>query len=545
MRKIVLAACLSCTMFSLSVHAQLFQDRLGKSSPREFGNFVTQSLDSTYLTGGSYRTSFYGKDFPAVIHLKPNGSYDWARQLNLPNQPSSYVQYAEAVRNTSGKSDGYIAVLNANSSIYLVRLTNSGTVSWARQLKNAGFTSNYVLRVKPSYSSRSSLPSFYILATHFSNSGEMVIKTNSTGTIVWQKRITHPTSGNNYVFRDLKVTSDSGCVVTGYVQGSTSNPIIFKFSSTGTVTLAKSYDFFSTTSAGGFGIAELSAGGYAVTGSDGSGNNDNLTFKVTSTGAINWGYKFTAAGSNDIGGQAVITDASGNIIVAGANYPGAVANPAFLLKLNSSGSVVFSKQYDDFSSNYNTYNDADINDLKLTNQGYCFAGTASPSNVLSDIFVVQTNTSGNVAGSCAPTTVTYTRISPEFNSVVNATYLIVNENMTNSSVTVTSPTIATQQLTCGTGAPENFADNTVKGTLNVYALGNSGSIKVEYKVAAADNNNYDVKVTNLNGNVLATSLLKANEQIVLNAGRLQTGMYVVSLSYKGVPVAQQKIMIGQ
>lgn len=33
-----------------------------------------------------------------------------------------------------------------------------------------------------------------------------------------------------------------------------------------------------------------------------------------------------------------------------------------------------------------------------------------------------------------------------------------------------------------------------------------------------------------------TSFLKTNQPAVLNAGRLQTGMYVVSLSYKGILV---------
>ena len=444
-----------------------------------------------------------------------------------------------------GKAGGYIAVLNAGSSIFLVRLTNTGTVSWSRQLNNATFTSNYVLRVKPAYSASNALPAFYILATHFGNSGEMVIKTNAAGNIVWQKRITHPTIGSRYVFRDLKVTTDSGCVVTGYVEGSTSNPIIFKFSPSGTVTLAKSYDFFNTPYSGGFGISQLNTGGYVVTGNDGN-SDDNLTFKVSSTGTISWGYKYTNAASNDLAGQAVITDASGNSIVAGANYPGATANPAFLMKLNSLGTIVFSKEYDDFSGQFNTYNDADINDLKLTNQGYCFVGTASPSNVLSDIFVVQTNTSGNVSGSCVPTTVTYSRVSPDFSSVVNAAYIVVNEGLTNSAVTVASPKITTQELRCGTAAPANLlAGEEITGKLSANSTSGFGNIKVEFKNIAIDNNIYEVKLYNVNGEVFASALLKANQPIVLQASNLQQGMYIVAVSNKGKLVAQQKLMISK
>ncbi len=548
MRKTTLIACVACTLASASVQAQLFQNRIGKPDPREFGNSVTQQVDKTYLIGANYRNTFYGKDFPAVIHLKTNGSVDWVRQLNLPNQPSAFVQYAEAVRSTTGTADGYIAVLNSGSSTFLVRLTNTGTVSWSRKLTSASFSSNYVLRVKPAYSSATALPSFYILATHFSGSGEVIIKINSTGSTIWQKRVTHPTSGYSYVFRDMKVTTDSGCVVTGYLSGGGStNPVIFKFTPAGAITFAKSYDFFSATSGSGFGISQLSTGGYVVTGSEGS-SDDNLTFKVTSTGAITWGYKYTNVGSNDLFGQAVVTDASGNSIVAGTNYPGATANTAFLMKLNSLGSVTFAKEYDDFSGQFNTYNDADINDLKLTSQGYCFVGTASPSNVLSDIFVVQTNTNGDITGSCQPTSATYTRVSADFYSAGNLSFLMVNESLSNTAVTIASPKITTQELRCGTavaGLPSEEVVEAETGAFSAFALGNTGTIKAEYKLAAANHNSYEVKLYNLDGVLVATTTLQANQPKIINTGKLQNGMYVVSLSSKGAFIAQQKVMISQ
>lgn len=540
MLKITLA-CLSCIAFCLQSQAQLFQNRIGKANPREFGNSVTQQVNGTYLIGGSYRNSFYGKDIPAIIHLNTNGSVDWVRQINLPNKPSSFVQYVEAVRSTTGTSDGYIALLYGSSSFFLVRLTNGGAVTWARRLSNAAFSSNYPLRVKPAYSSSNALPSFYILATHFSGQGEIVIKLNSAGNTLWQKRITHATSGFSYVFRDLKVTSDSGCVITGYGPGTA---VIFKFSPTGSVTLAKSYDFFSATSSAGFGIAELSAGGYVVTGTEG-GLDDNLTFKTTSTGAITWGYKYTNAASSDLYGKAVVTDALGNVIVTGAHYPGGSPNPPFLMKLNSFGTVVFAKEYDPFAGQYNTYIDANINDLKLTKQGYCFVGTASPSNVLSDIFIVQTNTSGNISSQCPPTTVSYSRVSADFYSVVNAGYIVVNETMKNDAVTVNAPKITTQELRCGTASPMLSVAEDMPGTLKAFEVAGSRKVNVEYKIAGTDNSNYEVKLVDLNGNVLASASIKANAPVVVNTKPLQNGIYVLSLSQAGAFITKQTIMIGQ
>ncbi len=542
MRKFTLA-CFSCITISFALQAQQFQNRIGKSAPREFGNSVTQQVDGTFLIGGNYRNTFYGKDYPAIIHLAKNGSVDWLRQLNVPNQPTSFVQYAEAVKSTTGTADGYIAIINASSSIYLVRLTNSGTVTWGRKLSNATYSSNYPLRVKPSYSSSAALPAFYILATHFSGLGEVVIKTNSAGIIQWQKRITHPTNGYSYVFRDMQATKDTGCVVTGYISGGgTSNPVIFKFSPTGSVTFGKSYDFFGTPYSGGFGISEFTSGGYVVTGDDG-GSDDNLTFKVTSTGAITWGNKYTNTATNDLTGRSVVTDGADNIIIAGANYPGSSPNLPFLMKLNSSGTIIFSKEFDDFYNQFNSYNDADVEDLKLTSTGYCFVSTASPSNTLADIFVVHTNTSGNVTGACTPASVTNTRVSPDFLSVSNATYTVANESLINTSVAISSPKITSEELKCATVMPPGVIKNELNGNLTAYTA--NKSVIINYTLPVESNNTYDVKLVNLNGNVVASRSLKPNQPIVIDNKQFQNGMYVVTLSLKGIFVTQQKTFIGQ
>ena len=536
MRKFTFSFCAALALYISGAQAQLFQNFIGKADPREFGNSVTQQVDSTYLIGGNYRNTFSGKDFPAIIHLKSNGSVDWLRQLNLAGQPSSYVQYAEAVRSTTGTKDGYIALLSGSQSIFVVRLANNGTVTWARKLANGASPTLLTLRVKPAYSSATSLPAFYVLAWDYNTKAQLVIKLNSAGSTVWQRSVTHSVSGNSYIFRDMKVTSDSGCVVTGYESTSTtSKPVIFKFSPSGSVTLAKVYDFFSTAFNGGFGIAQLSTGGFVVTGDESNGK-DNLTFKTTSTGAISWGFKYTTAGTNQINGQAIVSDASGNIIVAGTNYNPLYLNDAFLMKLNSSGTVLFAKEY---------YGHSDINDLKLTNQGYCAVGTSDPSNVLSDIYVIQTNTSGTIASSCQPASVTYTKVSPEFNSVVNAGFFNSVGSLTNVAVTVGSPSITTEEARCGTASPSGLlADETITGTLSAYQL-SANSVRAEYKVLAADTRNYEVKLYNLNGDVAASSLLKANQPVVLQAANMQQGMYMVTVTCKGQFVTQQKIMVSK
>lgn len=530
MRRIVLLSAFICS--TCLVHAQNFQNFLGKADPREFGNSVTQQLDSTFLVGGSYRNTFNSKDIPACIHLRKNGSYDWARQYNLPGQPDAEIRYVEAVRNSAGNKDGYIAVIGASASIFVVRLTNNGTVTWGRRLANAN-PSLLVQRIKPVYSSATSAPSYYILASDFNANEELVIKLNSAGSTIWQRRIGHTVTSNEYIFRDLKVTSDSGCVITGYVSESgSSRSVIFKMTSTGTVTFAKLYDFFSTSYAAGFGIAPTN-GGYVVTGDENNGD-DNLTFKVNTTGAINWAYKFTNVAVNELRGEAVVSDNSGNIIVAGTNYNPSVLNDAFLLKLNGVGTILFAKEY---------YNHSDVNDLKLTRQGgYLFAGTSDPSNVLSDIYVVHTNSFGNIASACPPAAVLYSRVSPEFNSVVNAAFYNLTSSLTNTAVTINSPAITTEEVRCGTAAPVSLIDDVESvPSLQAYFAG-TNSIQVMLKTSSSDKNIYEARVVNMNGELLGVKDIRQNSQTGFTIPNPQPGLYVVTISFHGEIVAQQKML---
>jgi hypothetical protein len=521
----------SFTLLSMgqSVRSQNFQNFLGKSDPREFGNAVTEQFDSTFLVGGQYRNTFYGKDFPACIHLKKNGSWDWARQYNLPGQPSSYVQYVEAVRNTAGTKDGYIAVIQASSSIFVARLANNGTVTWGRKLSNAS-SSLLVYRVKPVYSSRTSAPSFYVLASDFNADEQLVIKLNSVGSTIWQKRIGHLTSGNEYIFRDLKVTADSGCVLTGYVSLSgQSQSVVFKMTSGGSISWARQYDFFSTSYAAGFGITPAS-GGYVVTGDENNGD-DNLTFKVSTTGAIIWAYKYTNAAVNELNGQAVIEDNSGNIVVAGTNYNPTVLNDAYLMKLNSTGSVLFAKEY---------YGHSDVNDLKLTRSGgYIFTGTSDPSNVLSDIYVVKTNTSGNIASSCQPATVTYTRVNPEFNSSAATSYYIGNSVLTNTAVTINSPSITTEEVRCGSALVTIGQEEPV--ILQAYFT-NNNTIMAVLKGGNKNGLPYIARLMNMNGEVIAEKVITHASPVLFDIKKPQTGLYVLTVQQDGQTLAQQKIM---
>jgi hypothetical protein len=482
----------------------------------------------------NYRNTYTsGTTVPAFMRLRIDGTVQFVRQYNFPQAGSATGVWLDDVSNASKKSIGTIALINKGSDMFVVRCNNSGGVIWSRQLSNGSFSSNYGLRIKTAYNSTGSVNGFYILATHFSGSGEVLIKLNSSGATLWQKRITHGVTGSHFVFRDLQTTSDQGCIVTGYQESSTSNAILFKFTSAGVVSWAKSYDFFNSLYSGGFGVA-ITPTGYAVTGSETGGA--NLTFTTNTAGSLTWAFKYSSVGIAEMQSNAIVSDAIGNLIFTGNNLLPTV--PALIVKLSAFGNAMFGKTY---------YAHADMSDIKLSRTGYCAIGTSEPTNVNANIYLINTDVNGNISINCNPNIIAVTRTNPEFNNVANASYIVVSETMVNNASTVATATISTQQNRCGTTTLD-VADNIASAAtakFAAYADWIGHTIKFEYKTKGTERSNYEVTVYNINGKPVSKKIIQSNQMETLNVSNMMDGLYSAVLTKDGKVIGRQNILWGR
>lgn len=537
MKKIILFFVTCFSIINLQVNAQLFQNTIGKATPVEYGVSTGWIDDSLLWIMANYRINYSSSTtVPAFMRLRINGTVQFARQYNLPITGSARGIWLDDVVNTSKKSIGTISAVGwrDDSLLWVIRGNNSGGVLWSRQLSNNSFASTSGLRIKTAYNTNGSINGFYILATHFSGQGEVLIKLNNSGSTLWQKRVTHGTSGYRYVFRDLQVTSDRGCIVTGYQESSSgSNPVLFKFSSSGDVSWARSYDFFSSLYSGGFGVA-ITPTGYAVTGSETGGA--NLTFATNTTGVVTWANKYSSASINDMQSNGIVSDASGNLIFTGNNL--SPTTPALLVKLTSAGNVTFGRTY---------YGHADMSDIKLSHNGYCAIGTSEPSNVNANIYIINTDVNGNIAAGCNPATVSITKTAPEFTNTTNASYNLVNETMINAASTVTTSTISTQQNRCGTANLDIVAtsDKIEASKFNAYADWSSHRIKFEYKTKENERANYEVTIYNINGMVVGKKTIQPNQMQTMNMPDLMDGLYSAILTKNDKIVSRQNVLWGR
>lgn len=533
MKKSLLLFLVCLTIGATWTEAQTFRNFIGRATPVEFGVSIGWRDDSLLWVMANYRSTFSSSTtVPALMKLNKSGSVTLARQFTLPSAGSASSVAGDDIVNADGVSVGSVILINQGSSMYVVRCNNNGVVVWARQLSNAAFASNFGLRIKTVYNNNNSLNGFFILATHFSGQGEMVIKLNANGTTAWQRRITHSISGTRFVFRDLQVTPDRGCIVTGYQESNTSNPVLFKFTAAGAVTFGRSYDFFNSLYSGGFG-ATVTPTGYVVTGSETGGA--NLTFSTNTSGTVNWAYKYNSASLAEMQGNGIIDDAAGNLVFMGNNLLSTV--PAFLVKLTSLGAVTFGKTY---------YNHVDMNDIRLSHNGYAAIGTSDPTNVNADIYVLNTDLNGNIATACNPATISVTRTNPEFTSNVTAAFTIVNETLTNAAATVTTQTITTQQDRCASSEIPVVADavDDNAGKFNASADWAGRLMRFEFKTTMAAGS-YDVAVYNMNGLMVGRKSLQANQQATLAVQNLQDGLYTAVLTQNGAVIARKNLLWGR
>jgi len=521
--------------FTLHTNAQLFQNTIGKTDVIEYGESIMQSTDSTYAIAGDYTTNFFASNNSFLMHLKKNGSLDWSRKITPSNLSGSFLSttHAEAVK-AATRPDGYIMIIDVVTTFYVVRLSNSGTVTWARQFNS--FTS--ARKIKPSYDINGALTGFLILAGRDggANAGGVIMKISTAGSTLWQKRITYAVSGTEYRFADIQATTDGGCILAGniYQSNKVSTPVLFRISSIGTVLWRFAYILTPNNEIPPalLGVA-ITNSGYAVTASDGSVN--NVTFAVNPAGAFIWAFKYSNSAPlfAYTGGSSIAADASGNLIIACVPQPSPGKN-GVVVKLSSGGGVLFAKKFNATSA---------FRDIKVTNTGtYAAAGYSGPGND-ADISVVNISATGTINSGCQPESITLTTALPFTKLLGTPAFGIINETLTNVAVTTTSVAIQTQQSLCsGRQATDVITNEISTNKLQVASDLTAQRVAIKWITKNADNTVYEATLYNNFGQPLTTITLSANQPAYIPMHAMQAGIYSVSLKQSSKLVAREKVV---
>ena len=299
---------------------------------------IQQTSDGGYIAVGNYRFSTIWDAL--IVKLDNSGGVSWARKY----ERSDFDQ-ALSIQQTS--DGGYIVggVTNADipssQDAFLLKLTGSGTISWSKMFGGS--------RDDRATFIQQTIDGGYIAAieTNSFGTGEYdydfwVLKLNSDGEIIWQK-IYGDDSGDRV--KIIKQTTDGGYIVAGdnYTSGVGYDIWLLKLANDGDIIWQKTYgkDYSDEV----FSVQQTLDGGYIVAGASRIGLNrgteDLLIFKIDSEGTITW-QKTYGGGYSDYDGDFArsVQQISGGYAVAGYTPSfGAGKQDAWLLKLNEMGEI--------------------------------------------------------------------------------------------------------------------------------------------------------------------------------------------------------------
>ena len=225
---------------------------------------------------------------------------------------------------------GYTGSSGAGSNdFFIAKYSASGTIQWQRTLGASSNDMGAAIAVDSS-------GNVYVAGTTFSPDTILIAKYNNSGTIQWQKTLGGVGDHRTY---DIAVDSSGNAYVTGkyYNGGSDSGILLAKYDSSGNLQWQK------RTSGGtediGHSIKLDSSGNIYIVGQTRTNAtyHDILVIKLDSSGSVIWDRAITSASNNSDVGQGVAIDSSGNVYVTGKVNDGGIK--LFVAKFNSSGTI--------------------------------------------------------------------------------------------------------------------------------------------------------------------------------------------------------------
>jgi len=341
----------------------------------DLAHWIQQTSDGGFIIAGETSSSGAGFADFWILKLNANGEVAWQKTYGGSNDDIAY-----SIQQTS---DGFIVVGMSDSfsnplgDIWVLKLSTNGEVIWQKTYRESGSNlARYVLSISDGFVVAGETSSFGT-----GNADFWVLKLNSSGDVIWQK--TYGGSNNDRIYSIQKTPSDNGFIIAG------------------------------------------------ETSSFGTGNTDFWVLKLDSSGNVLW--QKTYGGINDDIASSIQETLDGGFIVAGETSSFGTGNADFwLLKLNSSGDVIWQKTY-------GGSNNDRIHSIQTTSDGgFIVAGETSSSGAgNADFWVLKLDGNGNIGSGCSVIGTSSATVSSTGITAVDSSGTV---NNTNATVTQTSVT---------------------------------------------------------------------------------------------------------
>ena len=303
---------------------------LGGSS-QDDGHSVVATNDGGYVVAGHTQSYGAGDYDVFVVKFTHDGSISWARTFGHPG-----YDFVNSVALT--RDGGYVlAGTSKYNDIYfslIIKLTHSGALSWSQRYQVSGnhafFDFDYFTTVLDSRYGGYIVTGFTYNYSS-SHSDACLVKLTETGAISWAKSLDASMDDRGY---SIYETDDGNYIFSGTIDDDISprnaSVLVAKFTSLGDVEWVKTLG--GTGVDKGLAIIEDKHGDYVLTGetnSWGVGKYDVLIAQLTSAGSVNW-IK-TLGSSGDDSGISIAETEDDGYVLTGYSCENATANRRLLV----------------------------------------------------------------------------------------------------------------------------------------------------------------------------------------------------------------------
>jgi uncharacterized delta-60 repeat protein len=382
-----------------------FAERIGGSN-NDFANSIIQSSDGGYVVAG-YTNSFGGSYDFYVVKLYSSGSVAWTKTIggSGDDQANSVVQSSDGSYVVAGYTTSFGA---GGADMYVVKLGSGGNVQWTKTI--GGSDDDFANSVIQSSDGG------YVIAGYTQSFGAggydmYVVKLDSNGNVVWTKTIG---GSNSDVANSIVQSSDGSYVVAGETLsfGASGRDIyVVKLDSSGNIvwtkTIGGSWDDFANS------VIQSSDGGYVIAGytqSFGASWYDIYVVKLDSSGNVIWS-KTIGGGDADVAYSIIQSSDGGYIVIGRTQSFGAGGYDVYVVKIDSSGNVLWTKTIG------GGYADEARSITQSSDGGFAIAGYTQSFGAGSyDIYVVKTGPLGDTCWSQGITNYVVSSVSSSFSS---------------------------------------------------------------------------------------------------------------------------------
>ncbi|TES93442.1 MAG: T9SS type A sorting domain-containing protein [Candidatus Cloacimonadota bacterium] len=385
---IVFMSCFIVFLFAANIFAQTpdtLWTRTYGGTEWDGGYSVQQTSDGGYIIAGYTMSFSIGFRDAWLLKTDANGDTIWTKTYGW-----GLTAEASSVQQTSDGGyifAGYIESGGLGIDVWLIKTDANGDTMWTR---------TYDETVEDvAYSVQQTTDSGYIITgcIGFNSPDIYIIKTDINGDTLWTRIYgggfidTIDAEGN-----EVQQTSDGGYIIVGHKEiynSGNRDLYLIKIDANGDSLWSKTYGGNGWDE--GFSVQQTSDKGYIITGvtSPFVSGGDVYLVKTDSLGDTVWTRTY-GGDSLEVGFSVQLTNDGGYVIVGGTSSFGSNWCNVYLVKTNSSGDTLWTRNYGIHEINYG-------NSIQQTSEGgYIIVGVTDSAEVDLDVYLLKIDSEGNI-----------------------------------------------------------------------------------------------------------------------------------------------------